>query len=275
MASARGRELDEQVLRATLDEVGDPETVAASYAPQSTLVGPDQFRAFLVWTAVAFAVHLALIGVATGTGHALQVGPVAVAPTGDGGIVGFSAAVAHALLLDVGLMVVLFAGAPRVARYLRPFSLSLGVDAAPRTAGGRAVLAILVGSVLWFFGDRVFVVMNGPEAHPLFTPWFTAMLPLVLGLLALAVVSDVLYVVLGERRSTLALDACHGAATVATMIHLQCGDTLLRVPPVAAFADTATPINGFLENLSTLVVVAVAAIAAVKTVRRLARCAQV
>jgi len=52
------------------------------------------------------------------------------------------------------------------------------------------------------------------------------------------------------------------------------GDALLEVPHVTSFDTFRSPINGFLADLGTLVVLFIAAIAAVKTVRRLVRCSQ-
>lgn len=275
LAAAGDGIVDPVVLGRVLDEVGEPETVAAGYAPRGHVVAPEHYRAFLVWSSITFAVHLVLIGVATTADRALQFGPLAVSPVGPQGFISVAAAAIHALLLDLGLMVATFAAAPWIRRFVKPRSASFGVDAAPRSAGARAVLAVLVAGILGLFRDRLFVVMDGPNAHPLFTTWSVAMLPLVLGLLGFAVVVDVLYLWLGERRTTLALDALHGAATLAVMIVLTRGDALLQVPPVPAFDTFRAPINGFLGDLGTLVVLVVAALAAVKTVRRLVRCSQV
>ncbi|MCE9637639.1 MAG: hypothetical protein K8T90_18220 [Planctomycetes bacterium] len=276
IAAERGApRADAAILREAMHEVGEPEDVASSYAPRGHVVAPEHYRAFLVWTTMAFAVHLVLVGVATAADRAIHAGPFAVSPVGPHGFLSVAAAAIHALLLDVGLMVVVFAAAPWVRRFASPARLSFGVDAAPRSAGARAVLSILIGCILAFFRDRLFVVMDGPDAHPLFTPWFSAVLPLILSLLAFAVIVDALYLMLGETKATLAIDALHGLATLAVMVHLTRGEPLFQVPVAEAFDSFRAPINGFLDDLGTLVLLALAGVAAVKTVRRLVRAAQV
>lgn len=273
-ADAAGRSPDEAILREVLAKVGEPESVAESYLPRRHVVAPEHHGWFLVCTAITFAVHLALIGIATAMSRPLQVGPVAVAPIGPLGLPSHAAALVHALLVDVGLNVVAFALFPRARRMIPRLAASFRVDAAPRSAGTRALLAALVGVLLVFFRDALFVVVDAGESYPLFTPWFGMVLPVVAALLAFAVVVDVLYLTLGERRTTVALDAVHGSATLACMLHLARGEPLLEVPPEPAFLSFRDPVNGFLGDLGTLVLLTIATLAAVKTVRRLVRFSQ-
>ena len=275
VAAGRGSETDDDAICCAIEQVGDPEDVAAAYAPRSELIRPEHTRSLLVWTALLFAVHVSLVGVATSLGNALHVGPVAIAPIGPHGLLSLLAAAVHALLVDVGLTVVVFAAVPRLHGVLVRGTRGLGVDAGRRSAGGRAVLAILVACVLGLFRDRLFVVLDGTTAHPLFTPWFAEVLPLVLGVLGLAVVVDVLYLALGETRVSVAADALHGAVTLGVMVHLLRGEPLLEVPPVPVLADFRGPVNGFLHDLGTLVLLFLAVAAAVKTVRRGVRVSQV
>ena len=274
LADRRGSAVDETVLRDALAEVGEPEDVAASFVPRGHVVAPEHYRSFLIWTALALAVHLVLLGIASATERGIRFGPLAVAPVGPHGFWSLGASVLHAVLLDVGLTVAVFATAPRVRTFLQPRTRSFGVDAAPRSAGGRAILALLVGAVLVFFRDRLFVVLDGTQAHPLFTPWFVAAVPLLVALLGFSTIVNVLYLAVGERRTSLALDAAHGALVLAVMVHLARGEALLEVPPIAAFDSFRAPINGFLDNLGALVVLFIAALSAVKTVRRLLRFSQ-
>lgn len=274
IAATEGGSVDREVMQRALAQVGEPETVASSFAPPVQVVRPEHGRLFLVWTAIAFAVHLVLVGVATTMDRAIHFGPLAVSPIGPHGIVSLAAAVVHALLLDVGLMVCVFATSPWIRRLLRPRVQSFSVDAAPKSAGQRAVLAVLAALILGVFRDDLFVVVDAGRAHPLFTPWFSAVVPFVLVLLGLAVLVDLVYLAWGERRSSLAFDAVHGAATLAVMVHLLRGEAILQVPPVAAFDPFRAPVNGFLADLGTLVLVTLAVIAAVKTVRRLVRFSQ-
>jgi hypothetical protein len=275
LAAAAGRAPDDEMLRRALAEIGEPETVAASYARQRSLVGPADFRAFVVWTTILFAVHLGLVGVATMLGRPLAAGPVEIAPTGSHGFVSTAAAAAHALLLDVGLMAFVFAGTGRLRRRMDAGTTTLRVDTAPRVMAGRIAMTLLVAFVLGLRRDHVFVVVADGMTYPLFTQWFAAVMPLVTAVLALAVVSDTLYLVLGETRFSLSIDALHGLAGLACMLFLLGGDPVLALPRIEQLSAFHAPINGFLGDLGTLVVGFLALVFAVKAVRRIVRCAQI
>ncbi len=274
LAEREGRDADQAIVERALTEIGSPEEVARAYVRDRYVVAPDQYRSFVLYTAIVFVLHLVMVGVATTTGRAFHVGPFAISPVGPHGVISLAANALHALLLDVGLMVVVFVGAAAARRTISARPLLAGVESSPRTAGGRALLAVLVTVVLNFFRDDVFVVMNDGIGHPLFTPWFGIVLPFVTGVLLLGVVIDVLYMIFGERRLTLALDAFHGAFGIACMLHLMRGDPLLALPPIDAFHDFHEPVNLFLEQLAALVAGFLALLFAVKTVRRLVRFAQ-
>jgi hypothetical protein len=274
IASSENRAPDEDVVRRALAEMGEPEKVAGAYVTERALIPPEDFRAFLVYTATLFAVHLALVGVATTLARPLQFGPVAIAPVGPQGLLSVGAAAVHALLVDVGLTVLLFAGASVFHRRIGAAAKSVRVDTSVRGAGTRVLLAVLVALVLNVFRDRVFVVVLGNLTYPLFTEWFAGVMPLVTALLGLSILSDVLYLVLGERRFTLAVDALHGVAAVACMLYLLRGDAILALPGVESFANFHAPVNDFLNQLGTLVVGFLALVFAVKTVKRLVRFAQ-
>lgn len=274
IALAEDRDADESVIARALGEVGEPDVVAAGYVPVRHVVEPSSYRAFVMTIAILLGIHLVLLAVATSLGRALQAGPVAITPVGDGSF-SFGGAILHALVMDVGLATIAFWGLPRVRNAASLLPSSFRVDAAPRAAGSRALLSALVAVVLAFFRDDVFVLVNDGTYWPLITPWFAAVMPLVLALLIGAVVSDVFYLVCGETRATLAVDALHGAATVAVMVHLARGEALMHVPAVDAFDVFRAPLDAFLDRLGTLIVVFLAVVAAVKTVRRLVRFAQV
>jgi hypothetical protein len=275
LAAAAGRAPDEDLVRRALAEVGEPETVAAAYVKQRALVGPAEFRAFAVWTALAFAVHLSLVGVATMLERAVVLGPVTIAPEGSHGLVSLAAAAVHALLVDVGLMTFVFAGTGRLRRRIHGTAVTPQVETSPRAMAARIALSVLVALVLTVFRDRLFVVVTGNETYPLFTEWFVAVVPLVTAVLALAVASDALYLVAGETRLTLAVDAAHGLAALACMLFLLRGDAILALPRLEQFGAAHVHINRFLGDLGTLVVGFLALVFAVKTVRRLVRFAQI
>jgi hypothetical protein len=275
LAAAAGSAPDDAMLRKALAEMGEPETVAASYARQRSLVGPADFRAFVVWTTILFAVHLGLVGVATMLGRPLVAGPVEIAPTGALGFVSTAAAAIHALLLDVGLMAFVFAGTGRLRRRMDMGATALRVETSPRAMAGRIALTLLVGVLLAFRRDNVFVVMADDTTYPLFTHWFAALAPLVTAVLALSVVSDAIYLVSGETRFSVAVDALHGLAGLACMLFLLQGDPILALPRIEQLSAYHVPINGFLADLGTLVVGFLALVFAVKAVRRLVRFSQI
>jgi hypothetical protein len=216
-----------------------------------------------------------LLGLATTLGHAIEFGPISITPPGPNGLLSTAAAALHALLLDVGMMALVFAATGRLRRRLDGRAKKPAVETAPRAMLGRIGFAVLTGLVLTVFRDKVFVVVTGNETHPLFSEWFIAMLPLVAALLALSVVSDALYLVLGETRFSLAVDAFHGLAAVACMLYLLKGEQALSLPRIEQFGAMHVHINRFLGDLSTLVVGFLALLFTVKTVRRLVRIAQI
>lgn len=273
LAASEHRAPDEAMLRKALSEMGEPEEVAGAYVRRRALVPPEQFRGFLASTSVVFAVHLALVGVATTLGRTLEMGPIAFAPA-DATLLGTAVAVAHALLVDVGLMVLVFAGTGGLTRRIAGASQTQRMETSPRAALSRVALAVLVAMLLTVFRDRVFVVVTGNETHPLFTEWFASVVPLVVAVLAVSVVSDVLYLALGESRLTLAVDTLHGLAALACMLFLLQGGEILTLPRIEQFASVHGPVDEFLGRLGTLVVAFLALVFAVKTVRRLLRFAQ-
>jgi hypothetical protein len=275
VAAAESLAPDDSVVRRVLADMGEPETVADAFARERSIVAGANFGSFLLYTAIVFAVHVSLVGVATTMGTALRFGPLGVSPVGSGGLVSLAASVVHALLLDVGLMVFAFAGAGMLRRRVRFAPKALAVDASPRAAAGRALLAVLVAVVLNAFRDKVFVVVTDHVAYPLFTEWFVGVLPLVTAVLVVSVVSDAMYLFLGETRPTVAVDALHGAAGLACMLHLLRGDPILALPPVEQFAQFHAAVNSFLGGLGTLVVGFLALVFAVKTVRRMIRFSQI
>ena len=275
LAAREHRPPDDEIVRRALAEIGEPESVAGGFVRQRSLVGPAEFRSFLTSTTVVFAVHLALIGVATTLARPLQFGPAGVSPIGPHGLVSTASAVLHALCLDLGLMVLVFAATGAVRRRMTPAYRSHAVDASPRSAAGRIALALLVALVLGVFRDKVFVVVTSEATFPLFTEWFGALVPLVMAVLALSAASDALYLVLGETRLTLAIDALHGAAGIACMLFLLRGGPILALPALPEFGAFYAPVNDFLAQLGVLVLALLAMVFAVKTVRRLVRCAQV
>jgi len=274
LATAEHRDPDEELFRRAVAELGRPQEVAAAYVQDRYLVAPEAFRPFVIYTCMAFVVHVVLIGIATATGRSLHVGLFPIWPVGPHGILSLLSAVIHALLLDVGMAAVLFGIAGALRRNLTPTPTTFAVDASPRQAGGRAVLALLVTVVVGWFRDEIFVVWAGGRSHPLITDWGEAALPLLVGLLVFAAVKELLYVLFRERRMTVAVDGLHGVTGLVLCLYLVSGGALLAIPEIQGSDAYREPVNAFLGQICTLVLAASALLFAIKTLRRSARFAQ-
>jgi hypothetical protein len=274
LAEELGREPDDELFAMACEELGDPEQVASGYVADRYLIGPDAYRAYLLYTGVVFALHMVFIGVATALDHDLSIGPIGIEPLGHEGFLSMLNAALSALFLDIGITVVAFTAFGSVKRFTTG-STNLKVDTRPRIAYGSAVLSILVALVLNLFRDGIFVVVADGLHHPLFTEEFVGKLPVVTAVLIFAAVKDVFYGLAGERRSTLAADALHGVIGIAAMLYLLRGEPLLELPALESFSAFHSSVNAFLDQLSDLVVGFLAAVFAVKTVKRLWRIGQV
>lgn len=273
LAHALGRDPDEDLFDLVCSEMGEPEQVASGYVTERHLIGPREYRPFLFYTGLLFALHMVLIGVATALSRPLALGPVAMAPVTGTGFLGMVATAVSALLLDIGLMVVVFT-ALGAAKRTHTEGPALRVECSRRMAFGSALMSVLVAVVLNFFRDRVFVVIGGEETFPLFTAEFVGKLPIVTALLVGAALKEVGYGVFGERRGTLLADALHGVFGVAAMLYLLRGDPLLALPGAEVFEAFHGSVNAFLAQLTNLVVAVLAFGFGLKTVKRLLRSAQ-
>lgn len=274
LALVEDREPDDELLRRVLDDLGAPDRVARAFGAERYLIGPDTYRPFLVWTALLFAVHLSLVGVASALSRSLELGPLTISPV-TGGATAFLGAAFATLLTDVGLSVLCFALAPLFRRSFWSRTPSFAVQARPRDALGRATLSLLFALVLGLFHDRLLLAVVADQAYPLSTDHFRAMLPLFVGVLAAATAKDLLYAVFGERRWTLAADALHGVVGIAALSFVLGDLPLLALPPEPVFKDILVPVNAFLAGVGDLVLVAAVVLLAVKTLRRLVRASQV
>ncbi len=268
LSATEARDPDDEMFQRAVAELGAAESVAAAYVQDRYLVAPEAFRPFLIYTCMAFAVHLVLIGVATATDKALHVGLFPIWPVGEHGILSVMSALTHAILLDIGLAAVLFGIAGALRRNVRTAQAMFAVDASARQAGGRGLLALLVAAVIVFARHKLFVVWSDGSPHALITDWGEAVLPLVIGLLIFAAVKESLYVIAGERRMTVAADGIHGFTGLALCLYLVAGSPILGIPALAGSDDFREPVNAFLGQLCALVVVVGAVLFAMKTLRR-------
>lgn len=275
LALSEDREPDAELVQRVLDDLGEPEAVARSYSTERYLIGPDAYRPFLVYTALVFAVHLSVIGIASALGRPLELILVQISPLESAGLWPFLRTAFTTLLTDIGLTVLCFAVAPLFRRSFWSSTPSFAVQARPRDAVGRAALSLLVAALLGWFHERLLVVVVGETAYPLATDELRRSLPLLVAVLVAAGLKDGLYAAFGERRWTLSVDALHGALSIAALMFVL-GDTpLLALPTAAVFRDILVPVNVFLQGVGDLVIVSAVVLLAVKTLRRLVRVSQV
>jgi hypothetical protein len=265
---------DDESIQRAIAEIGQPEAIAASYAPIRYLVEPEAFRGFVLHTGLVFVVHLVLVGIATALSRSFHVILFEIAPVGPNGLVSVLAAAIHAGLLDLGLMAALYAVSGAFRTDGRSLTGSFAVEARRRHALGRAALSLIFALLLAVFRDDVFVVVSETRAYPLFTTWAKEIVPLVTVLLTLAAGKDLLYAICGERRLPVAADALHGLVGVVLMLYLLNGDALLEVPMIQGLEAFREPVNAFLAQVGTLVLAAAALLMGAKTLRRCVRFAQ-
>ena len=259
----------EQALRG----FGDPFEVAAAYAGERYLIGPRLYRHFWIYTGFVFAAHLVMIVVASVAQADFELFPVSVGHVAPPfSILGVVAVAIQALLMDIGLMVLIFGVAGRVRRTVRLPSMAFRVDTEPRRTVTRAVLTVLVLILLNFLRDDLFIVWVENHAHPLFSPTFAGLLPFLNAFLLLIVVREIAYAVLGERRWLVAADGFLSLAGCTLMIWLLTRPTFVAVPQGVSEAVDAIPsMNVLIGKVLKLLLIAFAVIFGVEAMKRAVR----
>jgi hypothetical protein len=272
-----GPDPDEATIRAIVESLGEPARIASSYGGDRYLVGPGVYRAFVLYTAILYVVHMMMILIGVATGARIHLFPARI--TSDAAFPTwfelFGVAV-HAALFDIGLMVVIFALATRAGTVLRTPNLVFRVRRSPRAALSRALLAGLVIVALLFLRDLVFVVAEEGRVHSILTPALTPRLPWLVAYLVLTVAKEIAYAVRGETRLTLLLDAIVLAAGAALLAVLAVGPPLVAFPEgLKSLAPLQPRVNTLLLRVTQLLFIAAAVTLAAGMVKRLFRLRQV
>lgn len=268
---------DRDAIRQAMSRMGQPAEVALAYAGERYLIGPRYYRAFLTYTGLVFAIHLVMILIATVTEVGIEIFPISVMRIAHPhSFLNLLFVAAQALLLDIGLMVVIFSLVTRFQRNVRIPKIAFRVPVGLRFSLTRALLAGLVLLLLNVFRDQLFVVVAEGEAHPFFTASFVAVLPWLNAFLALVIAREIAYAFLGERRALVAADALLSAAGAALMVWF------LTRPPFGAFPQAlnepspALPtLNQLTAKLFELILVAFAATFAYEAGKRFLRLIQI
>ncbi len=230
-----GGEVTPEGMAQAVDSMAEPAEVALAYRGAKYLIGPKVYRAFVLYTAILFVVHLVLLIVATVTGSGIEIFPLSIVKLErPHTLVNLVSVAIQALLLDIGLMVVIFAGMSRVGRSARFPSVAFRVPVGTRASGTRAVLALLVLVILNFLRDDLFIVVTEEKVEPLFSSALAANLPWINLLLALVIAREVAYAWLGERRWIVLADATVSVFGVGLMI------SFLTLPPFIAISGPSS-----------------------------------
>lgn len=211
--------------------MADPAEVALAYRGSKYLIGPKVYRAFVLYTAILFAIHLVLLVVATVTGTGIEIFPLSIVKLEKPHtLLNLVSTAIQALLLDIGLMVVIFAGMSRVGRSARFPSVAFRVPAGARASGMRGVLALLVLLILNFLRDDLFIVVSEDEVTPLFSEAFAENLPWLNLLLALVIAREAGYALLGERRWLVIADGAVSVFGIGLMIWFLTQPAFIELP---------------------------------------------
>lgn len=256
-----------------IQAIGDPAQIAAAYAGERYLIGPRHYRAFLVYTGLVYAIHLAMIVAASVLDSGIEIFPIHIMRVAHPhSFLNLVSVAVQALLMDIGLMVVIFAGLTRGRRAIRSPHLAFRVESSVRVRITRAVLALLVLVLLDFLRGHIFVIAVGNRVVPFFTASFLAALPWLNVFLGAVILKEVAFAVLGEGKGLVLIDAGLSAAGAALMIWF-----LTRPPffafPLAVSAQTSAlfTLNRLVRSILALLLVAFAAGFAWESGRRIVR----
>jgi hypothetical protein len=272
-----GPDPDEAAIRAVIQRMGDPVRMASAYTGSRFIVGPGVYRAFVVYTAILFASHLLMILVGVATGARIHLFPARIATDGPlprwFEILGIAL---HALLFDIGLMVVIFGLASRAGSALRTPNLVFRVRRSPRAAVSRIVLAAIVLGCLTLGRDHIFVVAEEGRVHSILTSGYDAGLVPIAAFLVLGILKEIAYAFRGESRITLSFDALVGFLGAALMVVLVAGEPLIAFPDALRSVAPIQPGLNELVHGVTQVMLAVLGVAlAAASVKRLVRLRQI
>jgi hypothetical protein len=268
-------EASEDSIAEALRRMGEPVEVAMAYTGRKYLIGPRMYRPFVIYTGLLFAVHLAMLLVATVTKSTMHLFPVTIGQIDARSLLGFLIYAVQALLMDIGIMVVIFAAAGRARRTVRMPKLTFRVQSGVRPALSRACLILLALVLLNPLRDSFFIVMTKEKTYPLFTMHFVNLLPWLNVFLALIFLLEIAYAFLGERRVLVGLDGALAAAGVALMVWFLASPAFIAVPSlVNEAAGAITTLNQLMNKVVQLILIAFTGVFAMESFKRFVRLGQ-
>jgi hypothetical protein len=266
-------EITPDAVQRALATMANPAEFALAYRGERYLIGPKLYRAFVIYTGILFAVHIVMIIVATVTGTGIRIFPMNIMSLErPHSLFNLFLVAIQALLTDIGLMVLIFAGITRVRGTAALPRLAFRVPIGLRTSSTRAVLALLVAVILTFFRDDVFIVVSEDRVEPLFSKAFSGYLVWLNIFLSLVIARELIYLFFGERRFMVLLDGLLNSAGVALMIWFLTAPPFIAVPGQANVPTGAMPtLNDLMHKSMQLLYVAFAIGFSVSAMKRFFR----
>jgi hypothetical protein len=263
----------EDAVEKALQAMGEPYEVAHAFVGDRYLVGPRYYPAFVVYTGILFAIHLVMIIVATVTKWDIGIFPISImrVPNPHSLInIGFVAI--QALLMDIGLMVVIFTLVSRTHRTVHVPALSFRVKTGLRPSITRSVLAVLVILLLNPLRDDLFIVVLDNEVKSMFSPSFEKSLLFINLLLSLVIAKELAYAWLGEKRGMVTADGLLQIAGAALMIWFLTHPSFISFPSAVNEPHPALPtLNQLMQKAMQLILIAFAVGFSISAVKRFAR----
>ena len=260
-----------EAARRALMALGSPESLASSLVGGGTTIDLATRRAFTRMLAVVFAAHLLLAIVLTVIGRDATLVPGLVSALPREGWLGVLLGVASVFLVDVGLLVVLFAlfGRRRSPEILQRLQLRMPVRRRDAIASIVLLGLVAVLANVPTFRDALFSIGGDAGRVPILAPDVVALLPAadaVLFLFALRLALQILAG--GERVESVAVDGLAALAGAAFCVLLMTRTQLVELPTSAGLSASQARL---FSDLILRVVMVVCFVASLILVTRFAK----
>jgi hypothetical protein len=268
---------------ATIDDIvaamGDPIQVGSSIMPAEPLVPGHRTRHFYLHTGIVFAVHFLLLVAATLAQSDFSVPPLRIAPIENPThVLTLLGTALHTLLFDAGLVLCGYVAFGKLGRIISVPRKALAVRPRARHCLESALFLGLVLVLFNFFRESLLAIYlptdEGARQVSLVGPGIVDNLALFNLWLGCALVRDLCYARLGERKTTLWIDLVASAAGLFCLLRIVASRQLVDLSNATEELGTAADgIGGLLNTVFVLLALAAAALVAVRAVQRAFRLA--
>jgi hypothetical protein len=276
-AEAAGGAGGDEAERRALVHLGSPEVLADSLVDAPLVIRMTTRRAFGRWLIVLIAGHLLLSLLLTLAKSDAAAIPGILAPLPRAPWAATVTAVIGIVLLDLGLLLALFAFLGGLRGRSRLPALALGTPACTRAEAVRGLVLLGLLAVLAHpLRDTVFAIRRGDQMVPFLAPDLVALVPWVDVLLGLCALRFVLVLVgRGTGAAALALDALAGLTGIALLLMASTRSEIVRLPEDALGAETAAVLSDLITRAFLVLFVGAALLLTLRVVKRLLRLKQV